>query len=383
MKGEGLKVTIAVQRKFQAFRLMEELSKRGLLNEFFTVYPKFKIPPYRIPLDRVRSVKFLGALIYLNGRFKIPISETFISFVFDGLVSSRLKKPSGQWIFHGWNGYCEKSLEKAKKLGGVTVVDRPCPHIDFQRKLEAEERSRLLGQKIVLKQNPVHEKMAREYGVADYIFVPSRYSRQTFLDLGLNEDKVKLLPLCNEKMTSPPTEPRSYKKLSVLCVGGNFYRKGIYYLLRAWQELGLKDAELVIKGEVPKEFRSLTVGRDLKIITSHLSDEEMNKLYQSANLFVLPSVDDGFGMVVVEAMRTGLPVIVSSNVGAADSVENGKDGFIFPFRDIEALKEKIRYFHGNSEKLKTMGEAAILKSKNYTPEAYTDRVVRVYNQIVE
>lgn len=379
-----MKITISVGGKFHAFRLSEGLEHFGLLRELFTIYPKFKITPYKIPLEKVKSITALGALAYLKGRLNLPISESAMSAVFDSLVAYKLRKPdSSSWIFHGWNSYCEKSLKKAKKLGGVTVVERSCPHIDFQRQIEEQERSSLLGQKFSFGKNLFHERMAREYEISDYIFVPSSYSLRSFLERDFPREKLKLIPLCNEKMTNPPPQPKTQNRFFVvLCVGGNFYRKGIYYLLKAWQILGqLKDAELIIKGAVPNEFKSLTNQPNLKIISHHLTDAQMNELYGAASLFVLPSVDDGFGMAVVEAIAAGLPVIITENVGMADGIQNGKEGFVVPIRDIEALKERIKFFYDHPEKIKEMGEAALIKAKEYSPEAYVNRTIEVYQKI--
>ena len=108
----------------------------------------------------------------------------------------------------------------------------------------------------------------------------------------------------------------------------------------------------------------------------------MAKLYQQADVFAFPSIDNGFGMAVVEAMAAGLPVIITENVGVADGINNGKEGFIVPIRNIKALKEKIKFFYDNPEKIKEMGEAAYSKSKNYSPEAYTQRMINVYEGVL-
>ena len=378
----GPSVTISVQNKYQAFRLAEGLVRHGMLHRLYTVYPKFKIPPYQIPLEKVRSANFLGALTFLNSRFGLPISDKFISDAFDRTVALSIKKPSDRWVFHGWSGYCENSLRKAKKLGGVAVVDRACPHIDFQLQIVAEERSRLLKGKSEVENNPVHEKMRREYEVADHIIVPSSYSRNSFLERGFDPAKVIAVPICNEKMTTiPAAAPRPKNKFTVLCVGGFFYRKGVYYLLKAWERLGLKDAELVFKGTIPKELPELMGIPGVRYVPEHLTNEQLDELYQEASVFVLPSVDDGFGMVVVEAMRAGAPVIVTKNVGVSEGITDGKEGFVVPIRDIDALAEKISFFHDNPAKAEEMGKAAFAKAAFYTPEAYVARIIRVYDEI--
>ena len=189
-----IKVTVSVHAKYQAFRLVEGLNRHKILDKLYTIYPKFKIFPYQIPKNKIRSFYFLGALKYLISRLKIKISDNFIGDIFDKLVSISLKNPNGKWIFHGWSGFCEKSLIRAKKLKGITFIDRPCPHIDFQRELLAEEKSRLLNKYFSPEKNITYKKMKREYEITDYIIVPSKYTFKSFIERGFHPPKLILVP---------------------------------------------------------------------------------------------------------------------------------------------------------------------------------------------
>jgi glycosyltransferase involved in cell wall biosynthesis len=94
------------------------------------------------------------------------------------------------------------------------------------------------------------------------------------------------------------------------------------------------------------------------------------------SVFVLPSLADGFGMVVPQAMACGLPVIVTENVGAADIVRDGRSGFIVPVRDVEALCEKLRFLHENRDLAREMGRQARQDVIcGYTWDDYGDRLV--------
>jgi glycosyltransferase involved in cell wall biosynthesis len=378
-----LKVAVSVHARYHAFRLAEGLSHYQMLDRLYTIYPKFKIPPYKIPSAHVKSFSLLGALRYLDSCVGSSISARFITAGFDGFVARSLARPvGGQWIFHGWNGFAEQSLIKAKKLDAITVLERSCPHVDFQLELLAEEKSRLLKKSFLPEKNEFVAKVKREYELADYIIVPSRYSFKSFVERGFSASKILIVALCNEKLTLEPRRPRDPGKFTVLCVGGEFYRKGLYYLLRAWQALNLRDGELVVKGTIPDEFAELRTIRNMRLIDHHLTDNQMAELYQAASIFVLPSIDDGFGMVVVEAMAAGLPVIVTENVGAADVISEAEDGFVVPARSIEAVKEKIAFFYENPQRIREMGRAALIKAQGYSPDAYIKRMVGAYENMV-
>ena len=377
----NFKVSVFVHAKYLAFRMSEGLHKYGVLDRIYTIYPKFKMSGYKIPKEKIASYPFFGALKYLKMRWWKNIPDDRLSDLFSFVVSLTLKRPPGPWIFHAFSGYCERSLKKAKKLGAVTVIERGCTHIDEQQRIMAEEESLLYKRSVQPNWKYVYDRMKREYEMADYIVVPSTYSQRSFLERGFSPEKVRVVPICSEKLTRPAPESEKPKRFTVLVTGGQFVRKGLFYVLEAWQKLNLSDAELLFKGSVPKEFGYLLEAKNIRRITKYLSDEEMTKLYNEAHIFVLSSIDEGFGQVVMEAMSAGLPVIVTENVGSADGVKNGKDGFVVPIRSSDAIAEKIKFFYDNPEKLKEMSKAAIEKSKFYSPEEFTKRIVAFYSSI--
>ncbi len=378
----NFKVSVFVHAKYLSFRMSEGLHKYGVLDRIYTIYPKFKMSSYKIPKDKIASYPIFGALKYLRMRFAKNVSDDRLSDLFSFVVSLTLKRPPGPWIFHAFSGYCERPLKKAKKMGAVTVVERGCPHIDEQQRIMAEEKSLLFKRKFEPEHKCVYDRMKREYEMGDYIYVPSRYSQRSFLERGFSPKKVVVVPICSEKLTRPIPESEKPKRFTVLVTGGQFIRKGLFYVLGAWQKLNLLDAELIFKGNVPSEFAHLLKTRNVRHITKFLSDEEMTALYNQAHVFVLPSIDEGFGQVVMEAMSAGLPVIVTENVGSADGVENGKDGFVVPIRSSDAIAEKIKFFYDNPEKLREMSKAAVEKSKLYSPEEFTKRMIAFYSSIL-
>lgn len=377
----NFKVVISAHSKNHAFRLAEGLATQGVLEKIYTMYPKFRVSGYKIPKNKIASFPLLGAIKYINMHYT-KFSDDKLSDFFSFLVAQNLRKLPNRWFFHAFSGYCETPLKKAKRLGAITVVDRGCPHIDEQTQIIAEEKSRLLKKKFQPEQKYVYERMKREYDLTDYIVVPSKYSQKSFIERGFSPNKVLVVPLSYEKKVNIKSQLSIVNCFTVLCTGGNFYRKGLFYLLEAWQKLNLPDAELIFKGNVPQEFEYLLKAKNITRITNYLSDEEMGKLYGRAHICVFPSLDDGFGMVATEAMTSGLPVIVSENVGMADAVENGKDGFVVPIRSSDAIAEKIKFFYDNPEKIKEMSKVTVEKSKFFAPEKYAKRIITAYEKII-
>ena len=98
-------------------------------------------------------------------------------------------------------------------------------------------------------------------------------------------------------------------------------------------------------------------------------------LLARCDALVLPSAQDGFGLVVLEAMACGLPVIVSDRVGAADCVEEGRNGFVFPFRDPGALADRLKWFMADASRAAGMRAAAMETARRHSWEAYGQRLL--------
>ena len=103
-----------------------------------------------------------------------------------------------------------------------------------------------------------------------------------------------------------------------------------------------------------------------------------------ADLFVLPSLEEGLARVMLEAMGCGLPIVATTNTGATDVVREGVEGFVVPIRDVEALREKIAYLYENPERREAMGRDALARvHAEFTLEKYFERMGRALENIVK
>ena len=110
--------------------------------------------------------------------------------------------------------------------------------------------------------------------------------------------------------------------------------------------------------------------------------EQVAHLYNQASVCVFPSVEEGFGMVVTEALASGVPVIVSENVGAKDLITDGQEGFIVPIRNARAIKEALLCLYEDKPKREQMAKNARLKVQNQTWEKYEEKLVGVYKELI-
>ncbi len=282
-------------------------------------------------------------------------------------------------VLVGWSQVSLRSLERARELAMPTVLEHPMTHVSTWARLMDEEYSRWPHGRERYNDLPrlLMARMRREYQTADYISVLSSFAAKTFVDEGVAERRLLRLPLgVDVERFTPPAQPRRDGPLRLLYVGRLELLKGIPYLLQAVR--GLAGVELTLAGWVLPEIESVLRQFDAPFI--HLlgqrSAAELPELYRAADVLLFPSVNDAMGLVLLEAMACGLPVVASENSGAPDIVDEGVDGFVVPARNVEALRQRIVELRDDPERRLAMGVAARQKVlARYREPDYAARLV--------
>jgi glycosyltransferase involved in cell wall biosynthesis len=108
---------------------------------------------------------------------------------------------------------------------------------------------------------------------------------------------------------------------------------------------------------------------------------ELNRYYSSASVFVLPSLSDAQPLACLEAMACGLPVIVTENTGTQEIIREGKDGFVIPIRDVDALKDKISILYQDEDLRNNMSRAVRERVQEFTWGRYGEGLIAIYQEI--
>ena len=375
------KVNIVVGGTFHVAMLVRKLENLGYDVKIYTSTPKFKF----------RKESFYKQVVFIPMFFQIyrKISKKLISSkmkyfdktLFDFLVSIVMRRCDILYGFAGASLFCGK---KTISHGGTYILDRACPHIEFQNSLVKKE-SRVLDVKFFALDENMLKRCEAEYKLAEKIIVPSHYSGKTFLDKGFAQSKIRIVPL--EAKTSIPSNKyftgNKNTEIIFCSVGGGLLRKGFLYLLRAWDDLQLKDAKLYLKTNKKELEDNKEINQILqrnKNIIFHGYYEDINDFYKQCDVFCMPSIDDGFGMVVPEAMANGLPCIVTENVGSSSLIKNKDNGFIVPIQDSNKIKIALEYFYDNREMVKKMGQKSfsdyLVYMENNSYEESLDKALR-------
>jgi len=255
-----------------------------------------------------------------------------------------------------------------RERGIVTICDQIDPAAVEERIVD-EERQRWPGWEKKSGHVPREywERLAKEWEAASMVLVNSRWSRDALVQQGVAAEKLFVLPIAyepDEPITVVP--PKSDGPLTVLWLGTITLRKGIQYLLEAAKLLasGRRPIRILVAGNNmlnPKAMGELPANVQFM---GRLTRERTAKLYRQADVFVLPTISDGFAITQLEAMANGLPVITTPNCG--NVVSNGEDGLIVPARDGRALAGAIEMLEGDRKLLASMSEKAAAKVRQFS-----------------
>jgi len=296
---------------------------------------------------------------------------------FDSHVANQLDRDSFD-CFMGYAGSCLTSVKRTKKLGRWAIVDQHDVHPAIAERLLKEEIELNPDFAPLISYWPPDrgylERLGEELELADQILVPSSFSLSSHRQEGIPRKKLFCIPLGVDIPASPLDRKKKRKPFRILFVGTISQRKGIKYLLEAVKQLRLPESELVLAGQIDGDPRPLNPYKDFFRHVGFLSREAMREYWESSHVLVLSSIYDALGLVILEAMAHGVPVIVSENTIGLEAVRDGSDGFVVPIRDVEALKDRILRLYENRRLCDEMGQNASERAREFTWEKYGEKL---------
>ncbi|WNG44201.1 glycosyltransferase family 4 protein [Archangium minus] len=254
-----------------------------------------------------------------------------------------------------------ESLEWARRAGVPSVVDNPNGHIAGFRGVYVRETWRQAHRLHLGHPTPASvRRIEREYALASAIRVSSPWSRDSMVSGGVPVGKIAVIDqlIDLERFRPPATRPPAEGPLRVCFVGSLDVRKGFHYLLRAIRRVGPERVQLRIIGATGDRVSRQLFQRESQGLAVEAVPGDPRPAYANSELFVLPSLEDGFGLVVGEAMASGLPVIVTDQCGAAAWVEPGQTGWLVPAAQEQALAEALEKALRHRAELPGMGARA-------------------------
>jgi glycosyltransferase involved in cell wall biosynthesis len=254
-----------------------------------------------------------------------------------------------------------EALEWAKARGLPTTLDNPNGHIrGFARVYHAEWAKWVGGRYRGHPTDAMVERVEREYELADRIRVSSTWARESMIRHGVAAAKVTVCPQPVDlgRFRPPPAPGAPSGPLRVVFVGSLDLRKGFVYLLRAARAVGPDRVRVELVGGTGERGSKRLLAAERAGLDVEVRPGDPVPAYHRAELFVLPSLEDGFGFVAAEAMACGLPVVVTDQCGAAEWVRPGETGWVVPAGCAAALAAALEQALAARDRLADMGRAA-------------------------
>ncbi len=381
-----MNVTISVFGRFHAFYLANQLYRKGHLQLLITSYPRFEVKKYGIPQNKTQSLLFYELVDRAWNRWLPRFFKPDIDFMYwfnhsFGQVAAQYI-PEQTDIYVGWSGKSKAGLQKAKEIGAITILERGSSHPEFHRDILIEEYEKYGLQSKIEFQNKVYENEGiQEYELADFVCVPSEFAKRTYLEKGFSEKQLLVVPYGVE-LRQFQQIPKIDNVFRVVYAGGMTLRKGVHYLLQAFAELKLVNAELWLLGSKSPEIEPFFEKyAGCFRYFGHIPQPQLHEYYSQCSVFAMCSLEEGLALVQPQAMACGLPLICTTNTGGEDLIEDGQEGFVIPISDVNAIKEKILWCYEHQDQCKQMGQAAKKKvAKGFSWEDYGEKIVKAYQQ---
>jgi glycosyltransferase involved in cell wall biosynthesis len=298
---------------------------------------------------------------------------------FDKSVAYRIRNSNARAVYCYEDGALE-TFRIAKKRGIECIYDLPIGYWRAGRKIMQEE-SELRPEWIptMLGLQDSKEKLDRkdqELKLAEHVIVASSFTRITLQECPFPLAQISIVPYGCGSISTSPVKKSKDGPLRALFVGGLSQRKGIADLFEAVD---------LLKGQVALTLIGCKPVSDCPVLNNALKahnwipslpHEKILREMRNHDVLVFPSLFEGFGLVITEALSQGLPVITTPHTCGPDIITDGMDGFIVPIRSPEAIALKLENFYNDRLLLAEMSIAALEKAHQITWLKYRKSIIQ-------
>lgn len=328
---------------------------------------------------------FITQLPGIRGRSAGSGVKHIKNYLFDNFVARY--HAHGSDIFHGFAGSTAQSFRVAKDHGAVALLDQPIMHLAELQEMQVNEYEKwgvCPSAKPFLYDQEI-ERNAIELEIADHIIVGLDFVKRSLVKRGVAPSKISVVPYgADVSGLFKPVKRPNRKSFTILYVGVLSWIKGLPYLLEAFSKLKIEDSELIVVGRAAPSWSDYFQKRFAEIPNTRwiqgVPQQELAQLYEQADIFVFPSLVGGVGLVVYEAMATGLPVITSDGDVV---IRHGVDGLIADPCDDGTLQSTIGSLFQDRQLRESIGINAAKRAQEFGWSTYRYRLVETYRQLMK
>lgn len=315
----------------------------------FTEVPKKHVRSLLVPEIAYRALKKMN-LERLGEQVKMRLFGKYLS------LFSQAPSPGERPFCFVWSSFALERFRKDKVTHKVLVRDST--HILHQCLVLAEENAKL-GIPYFPDEICVNREL-EEYELADTIMVLSQFAKQTFIARGIPESKIRVLPLGVNTQLFRPLPKDSYTlPIKAIYFGTISVRKGIHHLLEATKEFPSSIFKLTLVGPVEKDFQPILSKYQHFDYFPAMPHSRLARVAAENDLYLFPSLEDGFPNTLIQAMSSGLVPITTGQCGPAELITPGEEGFIVRSGDVANLRETIAEAIAKPDRLLEMRKKAL------------------------
>jgi glycosyltransferase involved in cell wall biosynthesis len=328
-----------------------------------------------------------------RGKLRIPyklLGRGRALALHDRIVARKLEKLAGQVdVVHVWPCAALETIRTAKRMGIPTVLERPNAHTRFAYEVVNQECKRL---GVTLPEGHEYEfneqilrREEEEFRLADYLLCPSEFVAKTFLDRGFAGSRLLRHQYGFDATAFYPEVERreSDRKFTMLFVGQCAVRKGLHFAVDAWLNSPAKgNGNFLIAGDFVPEYRRyldpfLKLDPSI-VVLGHRRD--VPELMRKADVFVLPSLEEGSPLVCAEAMASGCVNLVSDV--CTDVCQHMENALVHKVGDVSALRQHVTDVYKDSDLLTGLREGALGRRGRFTWSVAGETLLGAYKKAI-
>lgn len=381
---DNIKGIVVSGAKFHSLYTASGLEKYNMLEKYIISEKNINQITKMISKKSVKYIKtpfWIGAILrkipYYGKRIPYNILSDVLFDIISFLTIIRMKDIK---YFLGFNNYSLIQMKYLKKNGVKLLLDQRIAHVNKEIDIYIGETNKLPNN---LSRHMIKRKLM-EYELADYILVGSQFVKDTFIENGIDEKKLKVVNYGYDNSVF-----KSYKNknnddtLRIIFVGQIGYRKGVKYILEAIYNLkksGL-NIELTLVGNIDDDFKYI-IKKYEEIINykGFMKVQELVDEYNKNDLFIFPSLCEGSARVTYEAAACGLPLLVTHSSGSI--VEDMITGIVIQEKSTDSIEKAISLLYSDRNLLEYMKQNILKEIKKYTWENYEKNIADFIKEII-
>lgn len=368
-----LKIDIIVGGRFHADRMALALLQAGHDVRLITPFPKNRFP--ELPPEKITSLIWPEIFYRALRPWGLEEFSDQKKMVWFGKQASHHLRKDADGVI-AWSSFALESFQNTK---ATKILIRDSAHIEFQMDILREEYSRY-GVKFVEKAVAVSREK-EEYQLCDHLVLLSEFAKKTFIDKGFDAQKIAKLSLGADLSLFQPDSHPFQKPLKVLYFGTLSLQKGVQYLLKAFERMPRAVATLDLVGSISPEFKKCLKNSPVELHPA-MKHDALSQFIRTFDVFVFPTLHDGFGQTLLQAMASGVIPVVTENCGASEIIEKGKNGAVIPIRSAETIYDTLRSLAQDKSLLENLKSGVRTGISGYSWENYGESVCELVERLV-